>query len=330
METLFSNTSASDMPPKSVCISCLRTLRLQARRNVQGRLQTPATQASVEVLSRRPFSTSPINDQKSTQPPPPPNTKDPIANFAAQVRSKQTFKSTTEPYVAYGSTEELFKECAKQCNYTIPAVLKQPPEPPPKNAGGEDIGEGQGWWYEPKADGGLGLDVSFNTWAQVMYLHMYVLTVRLRAFPADHAKIWHQNLLDHFFYAAEDRMAVWHGMVARGTRNKYLKDLWQQWRGILFSYDEGLIKGDAVLAAAIWRNVFKANVETDIGDLALVTAYLRAQLQNLDALSDDKLAAGEVKFSDPRKMKSLLDKESPWMQKKFTDEELNLLEEKSG
>ncbi|KAK3062323.1 Serine carboxypeptidase 3, partial [Teratosphaeriaceae sp. CCFEE 6253] len=147
-------------------------------------------------------------------------------------------------------TEDLFRACAATCAYTIPAVLASPPAPPPKNAAQEDVGVGEGFWVTPTQQGGLGLDVTFNSWAQVVMLHMYILTVRLRGFPQEHAKIWHQNLLDHFFYAAEDRMAVWHGMSARSVRNKHLKDLWLQWRGLLLSYDEGLINGDAVMGAA--------------------------------------------------------------------------------
>jgi len=178
----------------------------------------------------------------------------------------------------------------------------------------------------PKEQGGLGLDVTFSSWAQVLFLHMYLLTARLRRFPAEHAGVWHQNLLDHFFYAAEDRMAVWHGMTARGVRNKYLKDLWLQWRGLLLSYDEGLIKGDAVLATAVWRNMFKANEEVDIADVALVTAYMRRQLQRLDEMPDEAFASGEVAFESPEMVKGIAGKESAWMHKSFTEEDKKELE----
>jgi cytochrome b pre-mRNA-processing protein 3 len=35
-----------------------------------------------------------------------------------------------------------------------------------------------------------------------------------------------------------------------------MKDVLEQYHGSISAYDEGLIKGDAVLAAAIWRNIF--------------------------------------------------------------------------
>lgn len=36
----------------------------------------------------------------------------------------------------------------------------------------------------------------------------------------------------------------------------YMKDMLEQYHGSCAAYDEGLISGDPVLAAAVWRNVF--------------------------------------------------------------------------
>lgn len=132
-----------------------------------------------------------------------------------------------------------------------------------------------------------------------MFLHMYILTARLRQFPKEHVGVWHQNLLDHFFYAAEARMATWHGMSARGVRNKYLKDLWLQWRGVLLSYDEGLVRGDAVLAAAVWRNLFRGAEGVEVGDLAVVVGWLRRELGRVGGLGDEVLTEGRVGFENP-------------------------------
>ena len=125
-------------------------------------------------------------------------------------------------------------------------------------------------------------------------------------------------------------MVVWHGLESRGARNKYLKDLWLQWRGVMLSYDEGLIKGDAVLAAAIWRNVFKAYEGVDLADLALVSAFLREQLKMLDALSDQDIGEGRVQFGDPGALRGVVGTESEWMRKEIKPEELKGLEEKTS
>lgn len=147
----------------------------------------------------------------------------------------------------------------------------------------------------------LNLIPTFNTWAQVTFLHMYAMTVRLRSFPAMHAPTWHQHLLDHFFYNAEERMVKLHKIQARGIRNKYLKDLFVQWRGLTAAYDEGLARGsDAVLATAVWRNVFKADEEVDLRRLGIVVSYLRGIIKGLEEMTDEAIACGEVAFGDLR------------------------------
>jgi len=53
----------------------------------------------------------------------------------------------TETYVAYGVTEGLVKECAKQADYFIPQAKQRGAEIP-KTTDGQDLGIGTGWWYE--------------------------------------------------------------------------------------------------------------------------------------------------------------------------------------
>ena len=218
----------------------------------------------------------------------------------------------TETYAAYGSCERLVKESARQAAYTLPQASEKGSSIP-KTKDGEDLGMGEGWWYQCKTillydcvptpatdfDLALGLTPTFNTWAQVTFLHMYLLTVRMRCFPAEHAPTWHQHLLDHFFYIAEDKMVTLHNVHSRAIRNKYLKDLYVQWRGLLAGYDEGLVRGDAVLATAVWRNVFRADEDVDFVGLGQVVSYMRGVVKGLEAMSDDAVASGEVVFGDP-------------------------------
>jgi len=168
----------------------------------------------------------------------------------------------------------------------------------------------------------LGLAPTFNTWAQITFLHMYLLTTRIRVFPADHAPAWHQYLLDHFFYEAENRMTVIHNVHARAVRNKYLKDLFIQWRGLTAGYDEGLIKGDAVLAAAVWRNVFKGDEEVDLRRLGEVVSYMRRVLKTLDTVQDEAVASGRVRFGNPGSEKEVVSVASKMMAVPITDTDL--------
>ena len=94
-------------------------------------------------------------------------------------------------------------------------------------------------------------------------------------------------------------MVLVHNVAARSIRNKYLKDLFTQWRGLLAGYDEGLVKGDAVLAAAVWRNVFRAEPDVDFRGVGEVVSYMRGVLKGLDEMPDESIASGRVFFGDP-------------------------------
>ncbi|KAL8754773.1 MAG: hypothetical protein Q9199_004108 [Rusavskia elegans] len=225
--------------------------------------------------------------------------------LAAELRKRAT--SVTETYIAYSICEKLVKECAIQADYIIPQ-RNEKNGVVPKGADGEDLGVGKGWWYED-----LGLAPTFSTWAQITFLHMYILTVRLRAFPAAHAPSWHQHLLDHFFYSAEDRLVREHNIQARSLRNKYLKDLFTQWRGLLAGYDEGLVKGDVVLATAVWRNVFGGKEDVDLVGLGEVVSYMRGVIKGLDGMEDEVVADGEIQFGDPRSQRKIVEVRSKMM-----------------
>ncbi|KAL4925878.1 uncharacterized protein BDV17DRAFT_270733 [Aspergillus undulatus] len=197
-----------------------------------------------------------------------------------------------ETYVAYGMTQKLYEACSKPGDYSIPQ-LKEKDVPVPKTEAGEDLGVGEGWWYQS-----LGLVPTFSTWSQITFLNMYLLTVRLRALP-NHGSFqtYSRHLIDHFSHDAEHRMDVLHGLTSRTIRNKFLKDLFIQWRGVLAAYDEGLIKGDAVLSAAVWRNLWKASYTGPNGEeiewekVARVVAYMRRVISELSKMSEGEIVA---------------------------------------
>jgi cytochrome b pre-mRNA-processing protein 3 len=278
-----------------------------------------------------------------------------MQKFAQRMRAQKQMRAATEPYVAYGATEDLYRVCAVAGDYGVPARVEG--EEPLRSEKGEDLGLPVGWWYEgmffylfffffpffsffpflslfplsllflffpcslanmisspPLPE--LGLSPTFNTWAQITMLHIYLVTVRLRMFPAAHAHHWHQNLLDHYFYAAEDRMVTIHNMAARSVRNKYLKDLFVQWRGVLAAYDEALARNsDAVLAAAVWRNVFGGDENVDVAAVAQVVSYVKRNLRDLGRLADTEVAAGDIRFSDPARESTVVGAKADGMNK---------------
>lgn len=91
-----------------------------------------------------------------------------------------------------------------------------------------------------------------------------------------------------------------HNIDAKALRSKYLKDLFVQWRGLTAGYDEGLAKrNDAVLATAVWRNIFRADEEVDLRGVGMVVSYIRGVLKGLEIMEDEAIAGAEVVFADP-------------------------------
>ncbi|CZT48580.1 related to CBP3-required for assembly of cytochrome bc1 complex [Rhynchosporium secalis] len=281
------------------CLMCLRTMRQAQPSRIAASAQRAFTSSSHRYVEPLP----PNAPQQSSIPPVTPLSGGggskinkaplPVSMKAAAGLQKVTGKAT-ETYTAYGATEAMYKECARQADYSI-TLDPESEEEMPKTEDGEDLGIGGGWWLTE-----AGLKPTFSTWSQVTMLHLYLLSVRLRCFPAQSEKPWQQHLLDHFFHDAENRMMIYHNMHASGTRSKYLKDLFIQWRGLLAAYDEGLVKGDAVLAAAIWRNVFKASEDVDINALGQVVSYMRKVLKKLDALPDERIGQAAAEFGSPK------------------------------
>lgn len=214
--------------------------------------------------------------------------------LAHAIRSTTIGRSTTQTYIIYGYSESLFKSASAQAPYTIPEELRTQVytgRGPPKTAQGEDIGVpdaaesknmGSVFWHDQ-----LGMLPTFSTWSQVTYLHFYILLTQLRTIENYSELQMHQRyLIEHFSQNAEDKMLLLHSMEARGIRNRYLKDLFIQWRGCIAAYDEGMVKGDAVLGAAIWRNLFKGEEQVDWEKVAIVVAYMRKCIKLLGEYPD--------------------------------------------
>ncbi|KAE9975774.1 hypothetical protein BLS_002408 [Venturia inaequalis] len=286
------------------CRTCLRALSSRTNSNIS---QSPIRSSKRAILSSRCFSVSVRQFAKAktavgkgtlTDDPKP---ADPLARgdllkdaspsvkLAATLRKR--FKSTTETYVAYGITEELYKACGAQAEYKI---VRDKDGMAPKTATGEEIGESDSWWYKGKL--------------LIPILRFIRLTLNARPWPflrlqylgsTEHAPTWQQHLIDHFSFAAEQKMEQQHAITSGSIRSRYLKDLFIQWRGILAAYDEGLVKGDAVMAAAVWRNIFKGAEDVNPVQLATVVSYLRREIARVGALPDDLIANGVVDFGDP-------------------------------
>ncbi|KAL2271773.1 hypothetical protein VTJ83DRAFT_1144 [Remersonia thermophila] len=194
----------------------------------------------------------------------------------------KSLRANQSSYYVYSATERVYKHCASQADYTIDEKRRKD-DTLEMTAEGEEIGTSAGSvWHQE-----LGLLPTFSTWAHVTMLHMYLLAARYRCFEPELQQAWQAGLVNHFFYQAEAKMEVAHALSSRALRQRYLKDLFVQWRGVILAYDEGVVKGDAVLAEAVWRNLFKAREDVDARKLAAVVAWMRAGLKNLAEMDDE-------------------------------------------
>ncbi|ODA80065.1 hypothetical protein RJ55_03023 [Drechmeria coniospora] len=188
-----------------------------------------------------------------------------------------------ESYRVLGTSERLYKACSKSADYKISDEQRKNDEVE-RLEDGEELGtpvDGDNVWHNA-----FKLQPSFSTWSHVTMLHLYLVNARVRMLDADAYRNWQQQLIDHFFFECEKKMHLDHGITSSALRQRYLKDIFIQWRGLLLAYDEGLIKGDAILASAIWRNLFKGSPDADPRALLAIVGWMRASLAALEVTSD--------------------------------------------
>ncbi|SPO42192.1 related to CBP3 - mitochondrial protein required for assembly of cytochrome bc1 complex [Pseudozyma flocculosa] len=143
------------------------------------------------------------------------------------------------------------------------------------------------FWY-----GDCALPQTYQTWFQITNLHIYLLLVRFRALPRDEARTYSQELINHFFIDAESRMRDRFGVQTSRLVKGYMRDMHQQHRGSILSFDEGLVGGDVRMAQALWRNIWGAGWGTVAG--------VKRKLKGID-----KLAEGEKESEAERGMPDL-------------------------
>jgi cytochrome b pre-mRNA-processing protein 3 len=94
---------------------------------------------------------------------------------------------------------------------------------------------------------------------QITNLHIWLLSVRFRSLPAPLGKAYIQEIVNHYFIHSESLMRGRYHIKQNRLIKGYMRDMLYQYHGANMGYDEGLISGsDAVLAAAVWRNLFGA------------------------------------------------------------------------
>ncbi|EGY14918.1 uncharacterized protein VDAG_06408 [Verticillium dahliae VdLs.17] len=221
--------------------------------------------------------------------------------LAGALRGKFQPNLGGNPYVLSNQLDKLYKVCAAPAAYTISEDLRKA-DSVPKTDDGEELGTPHGPWLQT-----LG---PFSSWSHVTMLHMYLIIARMRCLDRDAARTMQAQFVDNFFFDCERVMHLNHGMTSSALRQRYLKDIFMQWRGLIAAYDEGLAKKSD-----------RAREDADLRSLAAVVAWMRATLRDLEGMAVDDIVArsAAVFLRDPRGMFKLVDEPSAALKGVFKD-----------
>ncbi|KAI9152470.1 Serine carboxypeptidase 3 [Blastocladiella emersonii ATCC 22665] len=138
----------------------------------------------------------------------------------------------------------------------------------------------------------VGLPDTFQTWFGVTQVHVWMAMVRLRGEgPAGKDAI--QGLVSHLFRDMEDRLWAM-GIRKNAIVDRSLKEFLSIFYGGIMSYDEALVHSDALLASALWRNLFQS--QADPQHLAEFVAVVRKELAHLETVDAETVLAGRFHF----------------------------------
>ncbi|KAJ2462984.1 Ubiquinol cytochrome-c reductase assembly protein Cbp3, partial [Coemansia sp. RSA 2320] len=137
---------------------------------------------------------------------------------------------------------------------------------------------------------------TFQTWFSTTSLYVWMAMVRIRADP--NAKHYNQGLVDCFFQDTELKMRS-SGIKSSRIVNDTLKDLVSSFKGTVMSLDEGFARSDAVLAAAVWRNLVP--VDENVIQVGEIVHFVRRELSRLDKSTMEDLTTSKFSFEPVRK-----------------------------
>ncbi|ORZ33748.1 ubiquinol-cytochrome C chaperone-domain-containing protein [Catenaria anguillulae PL171] len=140
-----------------------------------------------------------------------------------------------------------------------------------------------------------GLPDTFQTWFSATQVHVWMVMVRLRA-EGEVGKEATKGVVSHMFRDMEDRLWAM-GIRRNAIVDKSLKEFLSIFYGGILSYDEALTHSDALLASALWRNLFQSHPSVDLAHVAEYVRLVRRELQLLEAVERDEVIKGRWRFA---------------------------------
>lgn len=137
----------------------------------------------------------------------------------------------------------------------------------------------------------LDMPENFNSWFLFNVLHLWMYNCRMRAEGVEGKEIM-QNVFEHLWLDVELKLAEAGAKRVNGIVQKMVASYYGQ----LLAYDEGIFKGDAVLAAALWRNFLDSDQDITPQKLEQVVIYVRRQLNRVENESTENILTGKFSF----------------------------------
>lgn len=127
---------------------------------------------------------------------------------------------------------------------------------------------------------------TFYSWFMVVELHVWMLMVRLMA-EGEEGRYTRNAMLEAMWLDCETRSKKL-GATSVSIRQQQIQTLGSSFQATIFSYDEGLMTNDCVLASALWRRLFSKEC-SDPERLECCINFIRRQMAVLDGMTRDDL-----------------------------------------
>lgn len=137
----------------------------------------------------------------------------------------------------------------------------------------------------------LELPENFNSWFLLNILHLWIYNCRMRA-EGPEAKEVMQSVFEHLWLDIELKLAEAGAKRVNGIVQRMVASYYGQF----LAYDEGLYRGDAVLAAALWRNLLDADEDITPAKLEQLVIYVRRQLARISEAPTEDVIHGKFSF----------------------------------
>lgn len=137
---------------------------------------------------------------------------------------------------------------------------------------------------------------NFQTWFAITQLHLWMTQTRFRAEEGKSTQMMINSLIDHLTTDIEIKLLN-SGITNSRIYERYLKDLISFHYGCVLAYDEGFDTNDAILASAIWRNIYTMNEDVRPVQLENMVGYVRQQMSNLYKQDAENLFKGRITLS---------------------------------